>query len=626
MIRATLKRGIEAVAWRSMFACGIARAILYRRLALRKVRFVGITGSAGKTTTKTLCTAILSTQGACSSSRGSANNALAVANTLLQASKHDSHCVIEVGGGTAGALTWPLRTFRPDIAVITLVRREHVNASFDLAAIAREKSRLVYGLRADGIAVLNRDEPELLALGQAIPNRVIWVGRDEGATVRLLDTTSRWPEPLHLSVEFEGRRLEVATQLHGTQLTLPVLSALGVAVAAGVPLDQAIAAIAAVEPLQGRMQVVSGSDGVTFVRDDWKAPGWSLQAPLEFIRDARASRKVIIIGTISDYPGSASRQYRKAAHLARECAELVVFIGPQAPRALRVRESDEDYSIQAFPEITAAAKYLAEELRSGDLVLLKGSITDHLSRLVLGRYETIQCWKSRCSLYLFCEDCPQLHAPTATVPDTGSNADPAQELIATESVELPTLLPGTRQLIVGLGNWGPQYNNTPHNMGQAMVDWLAAAHDAAWEPCAVGWIAYIHPAWSSQPMALLKLQGLINNSGPPVHELLSANDLTPNECIVVHDDLDIETGKVRLKRDGGDAGHRGVRSITSALGTDVFTRLRIGVRRSGESTRSASGRVTQPLSSADKQALEPVGPKIEAMLKQHATEQGDSTH
>ena len=146
------------------------------------------------------------------------------------------------------------------------------------------------------------------SIGEGCNRRIIWFGEGAGATLRLREARSRWPDPLTLFFEYQNKTYEVRTQLHGTHMAIPVLASLGVALAADLPLEKAIVAIAQVQPTEGRMQVVSGDDGVVFIRDDSKAPHWSLNAPLEFLREARADRKVAVVGTISD---ASAGQYQE---------------------------------------------------------------------------------------------------------------------------------------------------------------------------------------------------------------------------------------------------------------------------------------------------------------------------
>ncbi|WP_144821935.1 Mur ligase family protein [Marinobacter piscensis] len=377
----------------------------------KSVCFVGITGSAGKTTTKDLSASILSTAGRSFSTPETQNYSHSVARHVLRIGVRHRFAVLELSGGEPGELDTPLKLFVPNIAVLTLVARDHFKAFGSLDAIAKEKAKLISALPADGVAILNIDDPLVKAIGETCSRKVIWVGEREGATLKLLAARSRWPEPLKLDVQYEGEVYQVKTGFHGKHLALPVLSALGVGLAAGVPLTIAISAVTDVKPAQGRMQVESNRHGITFVRDDWKAPHWSLYAPLEFMAEAKARRKIIIIGTLSDYSLSASKLYPKVARQAMEVSDIVIFVGPNAPRAAKVKCDDSSAkNLYTFKNIQAASEVLNSLLEPGDLVLLKGSNkADHLVRLMYNTEKPVRCWVGRCGVNNFCGGCPMLY-------------------------------------------------------------------------------------------------------------------------------------------------------------------------------------------------------------------------
>ena len=386
-----------------------ARAWLHRSQS-RHVTYIGVTGSAAKTTAKDLSVTLLAALGRVESSDRSENTPLAVAQNILAAGKQHRCCVVEIGASEKHSLGLSARLLRPDIAVMTLVAREHYSGFRSLEAIAAEKAKLIAALRPQGIAVLNIDDPLVRAIGERCNRRVMWVGRGEGATLRLRDARSQWPQPLTLEVEYGGNTFAIRTQLHGTQLALPVLAALGVAVAAGLPLEKAICALAQAKPTEGRMEIVTGADGVVFIRDDWKAPHWSIQAPLDFLKTARAERKVAIIGSISDSPDGPSKRYPRVARRALEAADLVIFVGADALYALKARPATGNPPLLAFPVLQDAAEYLRTELRAGDLVLLKGTNKqDHMVRLILDRSEPVRCWRDRCGRTTICGRCPRAY-------------------------------------------------------------------------------------------------------------------------------------------------------------------------------------------------------------------------
>ena len=102
----------------------------------------------------------------------------------------------------------------------------------------------------------------------------------------------------------------------------------------GVPLQKAVQAIQSVPPFQGRMSPVIREDGVTFICDDAKAPLWSIPAVLDFMRSARAGRK-IVVGTISDYTGNSNRAQVSVAEQALAAADQVIFVGSRASKSLK---------------------------------------------------------------------------------------------------------------------------------------------------------------------------------------------------------------------------------------------------------------------------------------------------
>lgn len=574
MVRKLFDQAIERLSWRFSRYSTIYRAYLYRPL-LRKVQFVAITGTAGKTTVKDLSASILSQFGPTKKTNDSNNGPDAVAKNVLSVRPADRFCVLEVSGAKPGLLTWPLRVVRPNIAVITLIEKEHAGANFTVEDIASEKARLVKALPRDGTAILNIDDPRLAALKTSLDCRVIWVGKSEEATIRLLHASSNWPEALTFTVSYDGATYNVPTQLHGVHLAVPALSSLAVAVASGQPLDKALAALKNIKPSEGRMQPVEVG-GVTFMRDDWKAPLWSLDAPFAFMKDATARRKLMVIGTISDYSLSASKLYPKIARQALEAADIVVFVGPHALRAAKKATEEQKPRIKAFADLKPAAEFLRQELQQGDLVLLKASNrADHLVRLIYDIESPIKCWRTRCGKSQFCGSCDMLYKeqPSArnSAPSHAHNGDLASmQLNATPAL-----------ILIGLGNSGTRFHNTRHNTGFLMLDHLALSQEASWIETENGSSCLL--SLSGTNVLLLKPKGAINHSGHAIAGFLNGTTAPMEQCVVVHDDVDLVLGDARLKRGGGDGGHLGVRSVIETFNTGDFTRIRIGVRAEGDS-------------------------------------------
>ncbi len=135
------------------------------------------------------------------------------------------------------------------------------------------------------------------------------------------------------------------------------------------------------------------------------------------------------------------------------------------------------------------------------------------------------------------------------------------------------------QLVVGLGNPGPQYAKTRHNLGFMVADLLAARMGASFKVHKRSGAEVATGRLGGRPVVLAKPRTYMNESGRHVSPLAKFYSVDPADVIVIHDELDIDFGRVRLKRGGGEGGHNGLRSIANALGTRDFQRVRIGIGR-----------------------------------------------
>jgi aminoacyl-tRNA hydrolase len=375
-----------------------------------------------------------------------------------------------------------------------------------------------------------------------------------------------WPDRLSFTAVFEGESVRVDTQFVGKYWVTSVLAALATGLALGVPLPEGARAVAGVAPFQARMSAVELPDGVTFLRDDWKASAWGVPAAFEIIREARAARKVIVVGTISDYPGAATRTYVRMAREALQVADHVCFVGPHGLAALRAKRHEGDDAIRAFGTVREASAHLREFLRPGDLVLLKGSNrADHLVRLVLDRTTGVQCWRSDCKRLAFCTTCALVHVPSAATDDS---VPPSEGVVTSQ---------GDVHMVVGLGNPGDRYADTPHNVGQRTVGLLAEQFGRLWATEGKARLCRIE--WQGATVCLVQPLVLMNHVGAVLAEVGERLAVAPERCILVHDDLDLPLGKIRTRLNGSDGGHRGVRSVLQAFQDDTFPRVKIGVGR-----------------------------------------------
>ena len=401
-----------------MAAEDVARARAHRS-ELSRVTFVGITGSCGKTTTKDLATGLVAGVRTGTGSPGSENCGSALVQNVLGVRPEHDFFIQELGAWGPGTLDAGLEILRPDVGVVLNVRRDHHSQFHDLAHTQAEKAKVITWLPPTGTAILNADDPRVWAMRDRTRARVLGFGAHPCAELRVEEVRSRWPERLAFDLWAGGVRRRVQTQLLGAHLAGSAVAAIAIAHVLGMAIDDAIERIATLPPTLRRMSSVATGSGITVIRDDFKAASDSLDETLRFLEEARAERKVAVIGRISDHPGRSRAVYTTFAQAAAAVVDLLVFVG-ERPESLwgGARRASPDFlaelsggraRVELFPTVREASRFLRGELRGGDLVMLKGSgPSDHLERIFLEHQTVVQCWRASCGLVLACDACERL--------------------------------------------------------------------------------------------------------------------------------------------------------------------------------------------------------------------------
>ena len=133
------------------------------------------------------------------------------------------------------------------------------------------------------------------------------------------------------------------------------------------------------------------------------------------------------------------------------------------------------------------------------------------------------------------------------------------------------------RIVVGLGNPGAQYANTPHSVGFEAVDAIAAAIGASWEEKRQFKCLMARGTFAGQAVMLVKPQTFMNLSGESVAPVVKYHNATSADLLVIQDDIDLPVGRMRIRKNGSCGGHNGVRNIIERLGTPEFARLKLGV-------------------------------------------------
>src|SRR6202795_2418721 len=266
--------------------------------AVRKLwgkTLVGVTGSAGKTTTKEAIAHVLSARFRVLKSEGNFNNHFGLPLMLLKLEPGYEVAVIEMGMSHPGEIRALASIAHPEVGVVTNVAPVHLEFFDSLAGIARAKYELIESLPANGTAVLNADDEYVSQFGRDFKGKVVSYGFGPAATVRAENFKSRGEQGSDFDV-LVGNRVEHATlPLVGSHNVQNALAAIAVALEQGIPLADAVASLANLNPADKRGQVVRIGN-ITVINDCYNSNPKALAAMVDALSDMAAKRRIVVAG------------------------------------------------------------------------------------------------------------------------------------------------------------------------------------------------------------------------------------------------------------------------------------------------------------------------------------------
>jgi UDP-N-acetylmuramoyl-tripeptide--D-alanyl-D-alanine ligase len=334
-----------------------------------RLRVVGLTGSQGKTSTKDLLAAVLSSAAPTVATIGSLNNELGVPLTMLRADAATRFLVLEMGARHLGDISSLTALVAPDIAVVLNVGQAHLGEFGSRAAIAKTKGELVQGLTPGGTAVLNADDPRVVAMRSLADGPVLTFGRDEHADVRMLDLAlDRIGRP-SFTLRTADASAPVTLPLVGAHQALNASAAAAAGLAAGVPLDLAAAALATVSLSKWRMELRELVGGATLLNDSYNANPDSTRAALDALAAIEGRRRIAVLGEMLELGDESAAKHRAVGECAAFRADVVIAVG-EAARPIAEGAGSRAVTLAGND---AAIDWLREHLGVGDVVLVKAS-------------------------------------------------------------------------------------------------------------------------------------------------------------------------------------------------------------------------------------------------------------
>ena len=338
---------------------------------------VGITGANGKTSTKDLTDAVARSRFRVHSSPGSFNNEIGLPLTLLGAPPDTQVLVAEMGARRLGDVKLLSGIARPDVVVVTNVGVAHMEIFGSWASIVEASAEPVDALGADGVAVLNADDPVVIGYADRSAGRVLTFGTRSAADVRA-DDVSLDPEG-HASFRVSTRDAEarVLLAVPGEHMVSNALAALAVGRAIGVSLEDGAGALAGAGISRWRMESFTNEAGVRVLNDAYNANPESTAAALRTARwIAGEDRLIAVLGEMAELgPISADEHDRVGSLAARVRVDRLITVGDAARATARaaLREGMDPQDVASYDTAAEALEDVRGASRAGDLVLCKGS-------------------------------------------------------------------------------------------------------------------------------------------------------------------------------------------------------------------------------------------------------------
>ena len=347
---------------------------------------IGVTGSAGKTTTKETIAHVLATRHRVLKSQGNLNNHFGMPLQLLKLEPEHEIAVIEMGMSHAGEIRALAALAEPDCGVVTMVAPVHLEFFDSIAGIARAKYELIQSLHAGGIAVLNADDEYVSQFGRDFHGRVVMFGMHNSADVYAQNAASRGPEGSSFDIVFNAQRAQAILPLLGEHNIYNALAGVAVGLQYGVPLEVAADSLATLSAGDKRGEILN-IGGATVINDCYNSNPKALDSMVQSLGKIPAQRRIVVAGEMLELGPAGEAMHRESGrHMAQYAIDRLIGVRGLAQAIVEgAKEAGLPAEFVSTPE--QAGEWLKREIKPGDVVLLKASRGVRLER-------ALDVWKS----------------------------------------------------------------------------------------------------------------------------------------------------------------------------------------------------------------------------------------
>jgi len=341
------------------------------------LRAVCITGSNGKTSTKEFTAAVLSSRFPTTKTEGNLNNHIGLPLTILAAETGHKAAVWEIGMNHPGEIAPLAAIAKPDAAIVTNIGVAHIEYMGSREAIAREKSALLAALPPAGTAIFPGSDDFADTLAASTRARVVRTG---GPDLHAADLRISADETAFTLV-VDGARIPARVPAPGAHMVANALLAIAAGLALGLAPEECVAGLATARNASGRLARKSLRD-VLFLDDTYNANPDSMVAALGVLAGIPGGKKIAVLGRMGELGSHADEGYRRTGIAAAASAGALIAVGPETAPLAEAAEAAGLAHVVRAGDVAAAAAALREIAGAGDVVLVKGSRSARMERVL----------------------------------------------------------------------------------------------------------------------------------------------------------------------------------------------------------------------------------------------------
>jgi len=355
------------------------------RMTFEDLKVIAVTGSAGKTTTKDLIYSVLSQKYNCLKTEGNYNNHIGLPLTLLQLTAEKKFAIVEMGMSALAEIDLLAKIAVPDLGVVTNVAAAHLKQLGSLENIAKAKKELIDNLSSSDTAVLNYDNLYTRKMGKDSKAEVLYFGFESGADIKVLFYNYDPDEEImKFTLSYKNEKYSFRFNRAGKHNIYNAMIAILIAFKYNLNTSLIQTGLLKTKFSSLRMEFIELKNGAKIINDSYNANPLAVKAALDVLAEKKGDRKIAVLASMLELGESSTKKHQEIGKYAsQKNIDILITIGKEAEEiAIGAASKMETEKIVSLADNKACINFLVNEMKNGDLILIKGSRANKLEEIV----------------------------------------------------------------------------------------------------------------------------------------------------------------------------------------------------------------------------------------------------